>query len=257
LVNEELADSLDEHYLLAAAGDHAGALKAEKQVDDVLAGLAGVRRKAQKVGVLALVPFAALLVLHGSHHEVPLFLASFAGFAVAIVGIYRISKMRRLAVHEARLEFAEYYFLFPLFLSITLLTTAGFFTQLEAVIHHGIGTLGQAHVAFAQFLGCTFLSAILDNNIVADFASRALHNLSTSTLHLFAMAQIAGYALGGCWTHIGSAQSVVAYAFIQRDVDANFTPVQWIKEMTPVIVEMMAVIAVLLYGESFVLNWVH
>ncbi len=34
------------------------------------------------------------------------------------------------------------------------------------------------------------------------------------------MAQIAGYALGGCWTHIGSAQSVVAYSFIQRDVDA-------------------------------------
>ena len=38
-------------------------------------------------------------------------------------------------------------------------------------------------------------------------------------MHLFAMAQIAGYALGGCWTHIGCAQSVVAYAFIQRDVD--------------------------------------
>jgi Na+/H+ antiporter NhaD/arsenite permease-like protein len=112
-------------------------------------------------------------------------------------------------------------------------------------------------VAFAQFLGCTFLSAILDNNIVADFASRALHNLESSTLHLFAMAQIAGYALGGCWTHIGSAQSVVAYAFIQRDVDAGFTPVEWIKEMTPVILEMLAVIAVLLYAESALLKWVH
>ena len=71
------------------------------------------------------------------------------------------------------------------------------------------------------------------------------------------MAQIAGYALGGCLTHIGSAQSVVAYAFIQRDVDANCTPLQWIKEMTPVILEMLAVIAGLLYAESFVLNWVH
>jgi Na+/H+ antiporter NhaD/arsenite permease-like protein len=257
LVNEELADSLDEHYLLANAGDHAGAQKAEKQVDKVLADQAAVRRQSQKIGALALIPFVGLLVLHGFNHEVPLFLASFAGFAVAIFGIFKISKMRGLAVHEARMEFAEYYFLFPLFLSITLLTTGGFFTQLEAVIHHGIETLGRAHVAFAQFLGCTFLSAILDNNIVADFASRALHNLGTSTLHLFAMAQIAGYALGGCWTHIGSAQSVVAYAFIQRDVDANFTPVQWIKEMTPVIVEMLAVIAVLLYGESFILNWVH
>ena len=257
LVNEDLADSLDEHYLLANAGDHAGAHKAEKQVDEVLASLASFRRQAQMVGALALIPFVALLVLHGFNHEVPLFLASFAGFAVAIFGIFKISKMRGLAVREARLEFAEYYFLFPLFLSITLLTTAGFFIQLEAVIHHGIETLGRAHVAFAQFLGCTFLSAILDNNIVADFASRALHNLGTSTLHLFAMAQIAGYALGGCWTHIGSAQSVVAYAFIQRDVDANYTPVEWIKEMTPVIVEMLAVIAVLLYGESFILNWVH
>jgi hypothetical protein len=37
--------------------------------------------------------------------------------------------------------------------------------------------MGQGHVAFAQFLGCTFLSAILDNNIVADFASRGLHGL--------------------------------------------------------------------------------
>jgi Na+/H+ antiporter NhaD/arsenite permease-like protein len=71
------------------------------------------------------------------------------------------------------------------------------------------------------------------------------------------MAQIAGYALGGCWTHIGSAQSVVAYAFIQRDVDERFTPVEWIKQMTPVILEMMVVITVLLYAESALLKWMH
>ena len=99
---------------------------------------------------------------------------------------------------------AEYYFLFPLFFSITLLTKAGFFDSLQSLIQLGIETLGHGHVAFAQFLGCTFLSAILDNNVVADFASRALHGLDISILHLFAMAQIAGYALGGCWTHIGS-----------------------------------------------------
>ena len=46
---------------------------------------------------------------------------------------------------------------------------------------------------------------------------------------IFAMAQIAGYALGGCWTHIGSAQSVVAYAFIQRDIDDRYTPIGWIR----------------------------
>lgn len=257
LVSEDLADALDRHYILDAAGDHEGALEAERSVDETLASLAHVRRRAQKIGALALLPFAGFLVLHGFHHETPLFLASFAGFAVAVLGVAAIPKMRALALREARQEYAEYYFLFPLFLSITLLTNAGFFGRLQDLIHHGIETLGQAHVAFAQFLGCTFLSAILDNNIVADFASRGLHNLETSTLHLFALAQIAGYALGGCWTHIGSAQSVVAYAFIQRDVDAKYTPVQWIKEMTPVIVEMLGVIAVILYAESAVLKWLR
>jgi Na+/H+ antiporter NhaD/arsenite permease-like protein len=250
LVSEDLADALDRHYVLAAAGDRAGALKAEQSVDEVLASLANVRRKAQKIGALALVPFVGMLVLHGFRHELPLFLASFAGFAVALFGILKIPNMWGLALRDAWHEFAEYYFLFPLFLSITLLTNAGFFSEIQVLVHRGIETLGHAHVAFAQFLGCTFLSAILDNNIVADFASRGLHDLEILTLHLFAMAQIAGYALGGCWTHIGSAQSVVAYAFIQRDVDANYTPVQWIKEMTPVIVEILGVIAVILYVES-------
>ncbi len=110
-------------------------------------------------------------------------------------------------------------------------------------------------MAFAQFLGCTFLSAILDNNVVADFASRALEGLDIALVHLFAMAQIAGYALGGCWTHIGSAQSVVAFAFIRRDIDDRYTPVQWIKEMTPVILQMLVVITVILYLESALLDW--
>ncbi len=257
LVSEDLAESLDRHYILDAAGDHEGALVAERAVDETLASLASVRRRAQKIGALALLPFVGLLVLHGFHHQTPLFLASFAGFAVALLGIATIPKMRALALRDARHEYAEYYFLFPLFLSITLLTNAGFFGQLQGLIHQGIENLGHAHVAFAQFIGCTFLSAILDNNIVADFASHGLHNLETATLHLFAMAQIAGYALGGCWTHIGSAQSVVAYAFIQRDVDADYTPVQWIKDMTPVIVEMLGVIAVILYAESAFLKWLH
>ena len=103
-------------------------------------------------------------------------------------------------------------------------------------------------------MGSTLLSAILDNNVVADFASRALRNLDLPTLHLFAMAQIAGYALGGCWTHIGCAQSVVAYAFIQRDVDEHYTPMQWIRQMTPVILELLVVISILIYVESKLLT---
>jgi Na+/H+ antiporter NhaD/arsenite permease-like protein len=256
-VSEELADALDRHYVLDAAGDHAGALAAERVIDEAIAASARRRRTAQKIGAFALVPFIAMLVWHGIDHNVPLFLASFAGFLVALLGIFNIPKMRALALREAKHEFAEYYFLFPLFLSITLLTKAGFFDRLQAVIHQGVQALGIAHVAFAQFLGCTFLSAILDNNVVADFASRALYRLDIAVLHLFAMAQIAGYALGGCWTHIGSAQSVVAYAFIHRDVDETYTPVQWIKEMTPIILKILVVITALIYFESVLLEWLH
>ena len=125
--------------------------------------------------------------------------------------------------------------------------------DMVALIRHGVDTLGHGAVAWAQFAGATFLSAILDNNIVADFASRALENFDLQLLHLFAMAQIAGYALGGCWTHIGSAQSVVAYSFIQRDVDAGYTPLQWIREMTPVILEMFALITIVIAIESWLL----
>jgi hypothetical protein len=256
-VSEDLAPSLDKHYVFDAAGDHRGALAAEQAVDDTLRSLAGRRQLAQKIGALALVPFIGMLVLHGINHDVPLFLASFAGFFVAFLGIANIPRMRSLALRQAKHEFAEYYFLLPLFFSITLLTKAGFFDHLQNLIQQGIEIMGHAHVAFAQFLGCTFLSAILDNNVVADFASRALHGLDVSVLHLFAMAQIAGYAVGGCWTHIGSAQSVVAFAFIRRDVDERYTPVQWIKEMTPTIVAMLAVITVLIYIEAALLEWLH
>ncbi len=256
-VSEDLAPSLDKHYVFDAAGDHRGALAAEQAVGDTLRSLAGRRQLAQKIGALALVPFIGMLVLHGINHDVPLFLASLAGFFVAFLGIANIPRMRSLALRQAIHEGAEYYCLLPWFFSITLLTKAGFFDHLQNLIQQGIEIMGHAHVAFAQFLGCTFLSAILDNNVVADFASRALHGLDVSVLHLFAMAQIAGYAVGGCWTHIGSAQSVVAFAFIRRDVDERYTPVQWIKEMTPTIVAMLAVITVLIYIEAALLEWLH
>ncbi len=74
-------------------------------------------------------------------------------------------------------------------------------------------------------------------------------------LDYFAMAQIVGYALGGCWTHIGCAQSVVAFAFIQRDVDEHYTPVQWIREMTPVIACTMILMGAIIYLEGAILEW--
>lgn len=253
-VTEELADGLDRHYILDAAGEYEAAFQAELAVHEVLAAMARVRQRAQKIGAFALVPFIAVLIVHGIYYEVPLFLASTAGFLAALPAIFGIPKMRGLALREARQEYAEYYFLFPLFLSMTLLTEAGFFESMQGLIRSGIATLGHAHVAFVQFLGSTFLSAILDNNVVADFASRGLLGLDSKVLHLFAMAQIGGYALGGCWTHIGCAQSVVAFAFIQREVDEHFTPVRWIVEMTPVIVKILVVTAAIIYAESALLG---
>jgi len=249
-VTDELADGLDTHYVLDNAGQYEEAMRAELAVDEVLAATASVRRRAQRIGAAALVPFIALLAAHSWDHRIPLFAASCAAFLVALAGIAHIPKMRNLALREAMQEYAEYYFLFPLFLSITLLTSAGFFEAMQRVIVSGIATIGQANVAVAQFFGSTVLSAILDNNIVADFASRGLHGLDIGVLKLFAMAQIAGYALGGCWTHIGCAQSVVAYAFIQRDVDQHYTPLQWIRDMTPVIVTTLVALTALIYLEN-------
>ena len=204
--------------------------------------------------MLSFIPFIGFLVAHALDHRVPLFWASFTAFSVALIGIYRIPKMKRLATREARHEYQEYLFLLPLFLSITLLQKTGFFEQLALVLHQGIQKLGTSHVAYMQYSIATVLSAILDNNVVADFASRALQGLEIGLLYLFSMAQIAGYAVGGCWTHIGSAQSVVAYAFVQREIDEHYTPFQWIKLMTPVIIQISIFMAFVIYLEGFLLG---
>ena len=98
--------------------------------------------RAQKIAAFALLPFFALLIVHGLVNDVPLFLASFAGFAAALPGIFTLPRTRGLALHEAHLEYAEYYFLFPLFLSITLLTSAGFFDVMQTLVVRGIDVLG-------------------------------------------------------------------------------------------------------------------
>jgi hypothetical protein len=256
-VSEDLSDSLDEHYAAHVAGDQITAHQLERAAARTLAELSPRKAWAQRVGLVGLAVFVCLLVAHAVDHRVPLFVASFAGFFVSLVGIAKIPRMRRLALHEARHEYAEYYFLFPLFLSIALLTKAGFFAQVQDFLLAGVETLGHGHVAFMQFAAATVLSALLDNNVVADIGSRALHGLELSVMHLFAMAQIAGYAAGGCWTHIGSAQSVVAYAFIRRDIDEEYTPVQWMREMSPPILQIAVVLAGVIYVESALLSYLH
>jgi len=250
-LEEELGGALDEHYARARGGDARRREEAEAAIQRALDKGRAQRRRAQRVGGLAFAPFVGLLIAHAVNHDVPLFYSSMAGFAVALAGVWSLPRLRSLALREARHEFAEYFFLLPLFFSIALLQKSGFFGAIAEGIHAGVERFGVPHLAYAQFTGAAFLSALLDNNVVADFAGRAIRGLELSTLHLFAMAQIAGYAVGGCWTHIGSAQSVVAYAFVRKEVDARYTPVQWMKAMTPLVLQIFLWMTVVVYGEAF------
>jgi hypothetical protein len=251
-VDEEIAADLDRHYMNHVDRPACEGAGQDAAIREVMARLQKRRQWARLMGIIALAPFVGGLVWHALNHTVPLFVAPFAGLAVAIVGIVALPRVRRLAMKEARHEYAEYYFLFPLFLSITLLTRIGFFNELQAALQHGIREAGVLAMALAQFAGATALSAILDNNVVADFASRALRDLPVALLQLFAMAQIAGYAAGGCWTHIGSAQSVVAFAFIRRNCDETYTPLQWIREITGVLVTVVVALMALIAVESLI-----
>ena len=157
-------------------------------------------------------------------------------------------------MREAAHEYHEYLFLFPLFLSITVLQKSGFFAVVADLLRAGIERLGTSHMAFAQLIACTGLSALLDNNVVADFTGRALKGLEVGMIQLFAMAQIAGYALGGCWTHIGSAQSVVAYSFIHKELDGRYTPFSWIKEMSILVLEIGVLMAIIVYAQGWLFS---
>jgi len=252
-ISEDLAEALDDHYSALVSGRHDRALS-QSRIHKALEGARNQRLLAQRIGIFSFLPFIGLLLAHGLNREIPLFLASFAGFAVAILAIARYPKMKTLAMREARHEFAEYFFLLPLFFSIALLKASGFFDPLGELLRQAITYWGSVTVAIAQFWGATLLSAILDNNVVADFASHMLHGLEISQLHLFAMAQIAGYGLGGCWTHIGSAQSVVAYSFIQKDVDPDFTPIDWIRLITGIILQIALVTMAIIFLENKLLH---
>ena len=229
-------------------------VETEGELREALETVRRQRVRAQAVGLLSFIPFIGLLVWHAVDHRLPLFPATFAGFLVALAGIWAHPRMRGLALREARHEYAEYLFLFPLFLGITLLSKTGFFDQLAALLRQGVAAGAATGLALGQFAGATVLSAMLDNNVVADFAARALRGLDAKFVHLFAMAQIAGYAAGGCWTHIGSAQSVVAYAFIRREIDGRYTPLRWIKAMTPVLLEICALIALIVCVEGWLMG---
>lgn len=254
-LSENLSDDLDNHYEHLKNKNSNNDKNWMIEIKKTFQSMRHQKIKAQWIGGVSFIPFVGFLILHAFNHNVPLFVASFAGFFVAVLGVVSIANMRRLALREAMHEYKEYLFLIPLFFSITLLQKVGFFNLLAESLRSGIEKVGVSHIAYVQFTGATFLSAILDNNVVADFSSRALQGLEVGFLHLFAMAQIAGYATGGCWTHIGSAQSVVAYSFIRRQIDKDYTPIQWIKAMTPIIIEIFILMTIIVYGEALILKY--
>lgn len=239
---EELALRLDDYFGAQAAGDAERREALGRAIKVELQALASPLRRFRALGLLGLLLFVALLFVHARSHVLPLFVAPLLGALVAALGLWSETKIRRLALTDTAHEYAEYLFLIPLFLSITLLLHSGFFVELQSLLHHATQTVDRGALALLQLVGCTALSAILDNNVVADFASRALTGLPIQLIYLFATAQIAGYAAGGCWTHIGSAQSVVAFAFIHRDLDAAYTPVAWIKDITSILFWLVLVL---------------
>jgi Na+/H+ antiporter NhaD/arsenite permease-like protein len=245
-LTEELAPPLDDYYVHTFGNAIEHVDRATGLIDERLESIRRERKRAQIFAAVSFVPFLALLAAHAANHDVPLFLSSWAGFGVAFTAIVGKANIRRLALHEAGHESREYLFLIPLFFSISLLQKAGFFTHLVAGLQWGFEHLGLLPTVLGQFFATGALSALLDNNVVADFAGRALIGFEKSVIYLSAMAQIAGYAVGGCLTHIGSAQSVVAYAFIKKDVSADFTPVDWFKGMAPVVLKLTVLMAVII-----------
>ncbi len=235
------------NYYLSRAGEDYPEPKIEI-FQSVLAKLQTImqtRMAAARWGKIAFIPFILLLIGHAVHHRIPLFLSSTVGFLVAFIGMRAEGKIQKRIIDDGVHEYKEYLFLFPLFLSITMLGSVGFFDYLKMAIADGVIRVGAADVAAVQLVGSAMLSAMLDNNVVADFASRAIEGMPD--LFLFAAAQIAGYATGGSLTHIGSAQSVIAYAYILRYVDRGFTPIGWVRAIWKLIGALLLALAVALY----------
>jgi Na+/H+ antiporter NhaD/arsenite permease-like protein len=253
-VRSDLAAPIDQFYVHAARGETQEADKARDQLLSLFEPMIRRQTVAQRVALAGLASFVALLVLRAVHVRYPLFFASFAAFGVAFFGIAGVPSLRSLAWRDARREFGEYLFLLPLFLSIALMKDAGLFDDAQVLLGRGIASAGETPVALAQFAGCTGLSAILDNNIVADIASRALPPVAAGVLRLFATAQILGYALGGCLTFLGSAQSIIAYAFITRTIDRRYTPGDWTRDMAPLGLTIFVLLGAIVAVEGLLLG---
>ena len=249
-LSPELAQPADRYY--SAEGEERNEHLAE--IKEILKERGTKRRRAQKAALLSFIPFVLLLVWHASDHSVPLFCSSAAGFICALAAIIPYRRMTKSALGEAMHESREYLFLVPLFLSISLLQRAGTFDELGALLRSGTEAFGRLPLALGQFVGCTVLSALLDNNVVADFAGRALQGLDIAAVYLYALAQIAGYAVGGCLTHIGSAQSIIAFSIIIRQIKPEFTPWMWVRSMAGLVGELALWMLVIITIQAWFLS---
>lgn len=178
------------------------------------------------------VAFIGLLVAHTLNHHVPVWTAPLVGALVGYVGLVK-GPMRQLVRRQALHEMEGYLFLPPLFLSISLLGDTGFFERLQPTFRELVAEHGSFLPAAVQLFVTTVLSAVLDNNVVAAAGAKFLQGLPLQDTHLFSMAQIMGYALGGCLTVIGSAQSILAYGFIRAHVDPEYTAKMWLRDVAP------------------------
>ena len=94
-VSDDLADGLDRHYVLEAAGRLRGGVQRPNRPSTKCSRpwrrCASARRGSARWRSCR---SSRCSIVHGIDHDVPLFLASFAGFLAALPAIWRIPKMR-------------------------------------------------------------------------------------------------------------------------------------------------------------------
>ena len=248
--------SLDRHYVLDSMGDDEGAMRAEQWVDDTLAASAQARRRAQLYGALALIPFVVLLdrARHQSRGAaVPRLVRRLCGARSS--ASRSIPKMRDLALREARPRIRR-----------VLLPVSAVPVDHAADTGRLLRRHGGAHPprhrharALARSRGSQFIGrhvSLRDSRQQHRGRLRVARARRTSTSRCCTCSRwrrSRDMRLAAAGRTSDRAQSVVAYAFIQRDVDAGYTPLQWIREMTPVILEMLALITIVIAIESWLL----
>ena len=208
--------------------------------------------RAQKIGALALVPFVAMLVVHGFNHEMPLFLASFAGFAAALLG-------NRPHPEDARAGAARS----PAGVRRVLLSVSAVSVDHAADQRGLLRPDAGAGPSGIETLGRRMSRS--RNSSAARFSRRFSTTTSSPTSR---RAACTIWNLRPCissrwrrspatrWAAAGRTSAARNRSWRTPSSSATWThttrPVQWIKEMTPVIVEMLGVSAVICFTRESV-----